>query len=135
MGLTEGCVTNSPCTLPSFLRPFIGWMDFRDTLLCEHDDFFFFWTRPKESGNVNISHYTRLSTQREHTQWTILFCVSLSVCLSLTLPPIFTLLLFLCHTLQSVFRAFILLAKIGKEHCSNQARWTQIRTAHWKIFH
>lgn len=117
--------------LPSKGLSLVGWI--LGALFCVN--MMIFLTRPKESGVVNISHYTRLSTRREHTQWTILFSFSLSICLSLTFPPIFSLFLFLCHTLQSVFKAFILLAKFGKEHCSNQACWTQIRKTHWKIFY
>ncbi len=99
--------------------------------------FFFFFNQDKKSLAMLIFLITQDCPPGESTHNELFFSHSFrpSVCLSLTFPPVSSLFLFLCHTLQWVFEAFIPLAKIGKEHCSNQARWTQIRTAHWKIFH
>lgn len=72
--------------LPSKGLSLVGWI--LGALFCVN--MMIFLTRPKESGVVNISHYTRLSTRREHTQWTILFSFSLSICLSLTFSPSFS---------------------------------------------
>ena len=109
----------------------VGWI--LGAIFCVNMLIFFF--NKTKRLNFNISHYTRLSTEIEHVQWTILFSFSLSVCLSLTLPPIFPLFLSFVTLCSQFSRPFILLAKTGKEHCSNQVCWTQIRTALLKIFH
>lgn len=121
---------HSPCALVVSERPFIGWMDFRGTPLCEHADFFLNTKRlliflitpnclPKESAHNEL--------------FFLILPVSLSV--PLTSSHFLPVSLSMSHIAGSFQGLFIPLAKIGKEHCSNQACWTQIRTAHWKIFH
>lgn len=80
-------ILSVPC-LPCKGHSLVGWI--LGPLFCVCLD--------QKSGNVNISHYRRLSTQREHTQWTLLSLFSVSVCLSRTFPSIYPLFLFLCHT-------------------------------------
>ena len=90
--------------LPMHCLPYKGHSSVRwilGTLFCA--GWWFLLTRPEESGNVNIPHYARLSTQREHTQWTILVLFSLSICLSRTFPPILPLFLLFFVTLYSQF--------------------------------
>lgn len=65
----------------------VGWI--LGALFCVRMMFLLF-NKTKESGNFNISHYTRLSTQSELTQRTILCSFFPSVCLYLTLSLLFS---------------------------------------------
>lgn len=110
-GSTEVCVTNPavhflPCEGLSLVRGISG------PLFCVTMMFFLFifLARPKESGSVNISHYARLSTQREHIHNEQFFSHSLrpSVCPSHFLPFFSPLSLSLSHftvTFQSFYSA------------------------------
>lgn len=111
----------------------VGWMLGALFCVCTVFFFVFFSTRLKDSGNVNISHY-KDCPPRESTHNEVFFshCPCPPVCLShfrIFFSPSF----FLWHIVVGFSRPFIWpVKKLAKNHLSNQARWTQIRRAHWK---